>query len=241
MPVLWFEGSVIEVREMTLNTKQFFIRIEADDIFQFLPGQFVTFDLPIGDKRLQRWRSYSIANHPDGSNVLELCIVRSEDGQGTEYFFEEVEVGTKLKFKGPDGGFILPTDLDIEMIMIATGTGVAPFRSMLSHVKHQKLDFNKIHLIFGTRNKSGLLYRDEFLEFEKDYPNFKYSCALSREVEPGMYHGYLHDIYMEAYNDVSPKRHFYICGWSHMIDEAVANLFVKLGYDKSQIHYELYG
>lgn len=242
MPTQWYLGKVTEIADLSATTRQFSILIEDNtQIFNFIPGQFVTMDLPVSDKRLNRWRSYSIASHPVGDNKLEFCIVRSEAGLGTKYLFEEIQVGSILKFKGPDGGFVLPQNLENENIFICTGTGVAPFRSMIKHIEHHSLDFSKIHLIFGTRNKQNILYEEEFKSFALQNNRFIYDVALSREQHPDYNFGYVHDIYLNQYKEITPNRHFYICGWSSMIDEAVANLIIKLKYDKSQIHYELYG
>ena len=237
----WYDGKVIRIEDQTPTTKRFWVEIPEVDAFDFKSGQFVTMDLPVHEKRLHRWRSYSIANAPEKGNVLEFCIVYLEGGLATRYFFEEVKVGTHLRFKGPDGTFTLPEDLDREMILICTGTGVAPFRSMLWDIHNRKLAFKSIHLIFGTRRQDGILYREEFEAFQKEWSNFRYDVALSRESAWEGYRGYVHQIYREQYSDPVPDRHFYLCGWSNMIDDAVANLIVKMGYDKSQIHYELYG
>ncbi|MGB4957832.1 MAG: FAD-dependent oxidoreductase [Saprospiraceae bacterium] len=243
MPTKWYNGTITDIQDMSPTTRQFVVNVDGDgEGFDFLPGQFVTIDLPVSEKRLHRWRSYSIANDPDGSNVLEFCIVRSEEGLGTKYLFDEAQIGTILKFKGPDGGFVLPADLTKDIIMVCTGTGVAPFRSMVRHVISQEMDFNHIHLIFGTRYSQGILYQEEFEKIKDEHPNFDYSIALSREHSQGVHHqGYVHDVYMSRYQQVHPDRHFYICGWSQMIDQAVAHLMIDLKYDKSQIHYELYG
>lgn len=242
MATYWYEGRVTEIRQLTSTTKQFTLSMSSEEgIFDFLPGQFITMDLPVGEKRLQRWRSYSIASAPDKSNILELCIVKSDSGPGTKYLFEEVVVGSVLQFKGPDGGFILPAKLDHEIIMVCTGTGIAPFRSMIKYITDHNLTFKKIHLIFGTRYADGVLYRQEFEKLAKENPAFLYSVALSREKSEGFYHGYVHEVYLEKYQANVGDRHFYICGWTQMVDDAVANLILKSGYDKSQIHYELYG
>lgn len=242
MPTHWYQGKVAEIKQLSATTRQFTVAIiEEEGVFDFLPGQFVTMDLPVSEKRLHRWRSYSIANHPNQHNVLEFCIVRSEDGLGTKYLFDDVGVGSLLKFKGPDGGFVLPKDLDKEIIMICTGTGVAPFRSMIQYIRNNALQFRKIHLIFGTRLLDGLLYEDEFKSFASEKDAFLYDAVLSREQHAGYHHGYVHDVYRQKYGDVHKDRHFYICGWSKMIDQAVENLIIHMGYDKSQIHYELYG
>lgn len=241
MPTIWYEGLVKKTEPMAPQVNRFWLEIPELKSFDFKAGQFVTMDLPIGDKRLQRWRSYSIANAPDGSNVLELCIVRSDTGIGTHYLFDEIKPGSALRFKGPDGGFVLPETIDKDLVFICTGTGVAPFRSMLHDLKNSGKPHRDIHLIFGTRTEGSILYRDEFEELARTMPGFRYDIALSRQPDWPGYKGYVHQIYLEKYKEVRPDVAFYICGWSNMIDEAVANLLIKLGYDRSQIHYELYG
>jgi len=241
MPTKWYHGTVIRIKTETSNTKRFWVEVPEVDSFAFEAGQFVTMDLPVHEKRLHRWRSYSLANAPEGGNVLEFCIVKLEGGLASRYFFEEVKEGTTLKFKGPDGTFTLPKDLNGKMVWVCTGTGVAPFRSMLKDIHNRKLPFRHIHLIFGTRYEDGILYRDEFEAMQKEWPNFQYDIALSRVPDWEGYKGYVHQIYQAQYAKPDPDTHFYLCGWSNMIDDAVANLIVKMGYDKSQIHYELYG
>ncbi len=242
MPVQWYNGKVVRIQQLSVSTRQFTVQIpEEDGVFHFMPGQFVTMDLPVSEKRLFRWRSYSIANRPDESNLLEFCIVRSDNGLGTKYLFDNIILGSIIKFKGPDGGFVLPDDLTKEIIMICTGTGIAPFRSMIQHVIAQKLSFRSIHVIFGTRSEENILYRNEFEKIVKEIPAIRYSVALSREEKPDFHFGYVHDIYLKDYHVINTERQFYICGWTKMIDEAVANLLINMKYDKTQIHYELYG
>lgn len=242
MPTKWFQGRVSKIIPLSDTTRQFTLKIEdTDGVFDFLPGQFITMDLPVSEKRLHRWRSYSIANRPDKTCHLDLCIVRLDGGIGTTYLFDEIKVGHTIKFKGPEGGFLLPKDLNREIIMIATGTGLAPFRSMLQHIEAHSIPFHKIHLIFGTRTSDHILYKDELERLVDKYPNFKYSVALSKEEVPHFYKGYVHQVYLEMYRNPNPNRLFLLCGWSKMIDEAIDNLLVKLHYDKSQVIYELYG
>ncbi|MCB0619834.1 MAG: hypothetical protein KDC43_14400 [Saprospiraceae bacterium] len=241
MPWKWYDSQVIRIEDESPNTKRFWVEISGDEPLDFQAGQFVTMDLPIHEKRLKRWRSYSIANAPDGSNVLEFCIVLLPGGLATEYFFNEVKPGTTIRFKGPDGTFVLKEPLDREIVMVCTGTGVAPFRSMLWDIHRRQLAFRSIHLIFGARFEKGILYRRELEEFARLWPNFTYDIALSREPEWPGYRGYVHQIYLDKYPEARPELDFYLCGWSNMIDDAVANLIVKLGIDKSQVHYELYG
>ena len=71
----WLKSVVIKTEDITHSTRRFWVQIPKLERFDFEPGQFVTFDLPIHEQRNKRWRSYSIASAPDGTNVFELVIV----------------------------------------------------------------------------------------------------------------------------------------------------------------------
>ncbi len=251
----WYDSHITKIENETPSTKRFWLHVEGDEPIHFKAGQFVTMDLPISDKRTKRWRSYSIASAPNsveernpdnigkGVRDLEFCIVKAENSTGgSKYLFEEATIGTPIRFKGPDGGFTLKEPiLEKDIVLICTGTGVAPFRSMLWDIYNRQIPHGKIHLIFGTRREKDILYRQEFENFEKLIPNFKYDIALSREPNWQGTKGYVHAVYTEGYRHKRPNVAFYICGWANMIDDAVAKLMIELGYEKSQIHYELYG
>jgi len=83
----WQTGKVIEIIDETPNTRRFFIETPSKENFIFLPGQFVTLDLPIHEKKSKRLRSYSIASPPNESNIFELVIVLVEEGAGTNYLY----------------------------------------------------------------------------------------------------------------------------------------------------------
>jgi glycine betaine catabolism B len=234
----WRTGKVIKIEDHTHNTKRFWIAVPELETFDFIPGQFVTLDLPIHEKPNKRWRSYSIASWPDGSNVFELLIVLSKDGPGTRYLFTEVVAGSELSLRGPQGVFTLPEKIDTDLFLICTGTGLAPFRSMVQYIQLHAIPFKNIHLVFGCRHKEDLLYYDELTVLEKKLPGFHYHPTLSREQWEG-HHGYVHTIY-EALCKEKPAAHFFLCGWKNMIDEAKKRI-LELGYDKKAIHLELYG
>lgn len=235
----WRTGTVIKIEQQTHNTRRFFIQVPELEIFDFKPGQFVTLDLPIHEKPNRRWRSYSIASWPDGTNIFELCIVLLEGGAGTTYLFNEVTEGSQLILRGPVGIFTLqPTNFEKELFLICTGTGIAPFRSMAQYVKLHNLPHKKIHLIFGCRTQQDLLYFDELKQLQNELPDFYYHPVLSREEWSGK-NGYVHAVYEEL-SASKPEATFFLCGWKAMIDEAKHRI-LELGYDKKMIHQELYG
>ncbi len=234
----WRKGIVISIEEEAPLTHRFMIQVPELDSFDFLPGQFVTLDLPIGEKNSERWRSYSIASAPDGTNCYELVIVRAEGGKGTEYIFDHWEVGSELIFRGPQGKFTLPEQLDRDLFLICTGTGIAPFRSMVNYIISHHIPHQRIFLVFGCRKKADLLYFEEMKTLQHNEPNFEYLPTLSRETWEG-HTGYVHDVYKALLNN-KPPAYFFLCGWKNMINDARHNIH-EMGYDKTDIHFELYG
>lgn len=233
----WRIGKVIRIENETHNTRRYWIQIPELEKFDFEPGQFVTLDLPIHEKPNKRIRSYSIASWPDGTNVFELVIVLLEGGLGTTYLFNNIEVGSEITLRGPQGVFTLDDeDLKKEIFMICTGTGIAPFRSMAHHIKNHNILHNKIFLLYGTRTQKDLLYFNELKNLGLE--NFEYIPTLSREQWDGRT-GYVHPIYEELCAG-KQEALFLLCGWKVMIDEAKKRI-LDLGYDRKSIHQELYG
>lgn len=243
MPRKWYDGKLITVQQIGSQTRHFTLQLDDDEVFDYKPGQFITMDLPTGDKRLDRWRSYSIASPFTKNNCIDLCIVKLDGGRASSYLFDDVEIGETIKFKGPEGNFVLPDVIDRDIVLICTGTGVAPFRSMIiDALTNDRTNGHSIHLIFGTRYLKDVLYKEEFDTLQNQYPNqFKYSIALSREEDWSGVRGYVHQIYQEAYAKVRPDVLFYLCGWSQMVDEAKNTLVDYIGYPSSQVKVELYG
>lgn len=177
----WRKGIVVRITEETNSTRRFWIQVPVLQSFDFIPGQFVSFDLPIHEKPAKRLRSYSIASWPDGSNVFELLIVLLEGGAGTTYLFNEVKEGSELTVRGPQGVFTLPDPIEKDLYFVCTGTGLAPFRSMVNHLHRHGIPHQSIYLIFGTRTKNDLLYADELRSLAEKMKGFFFLPTLSRE------------------------------------------------------------
>ena len=234
----WLTGKIIRIENETNDTRRFWIEVPELTSFDFIPGQFVTFDLPIHEKPNKRWRSYSISSWPDGTNIFELIIVLDKKGSGTHYLFDVAGVGTELSFRGPQGVFTLKEPLDKDLFLICTGTGIAPFRSMIQHIKNKNIPHKQITLIFGCRTKETLLYYEEMKKLAESVSGFQYIPTLSREEWEGKT-GYVHPIYETLCADKKPAG-FFLCGWKGMIDEAKKRI-MDMGYDKKDIHVEIYG
>ncbi|TVR78038.1 MAG: oxidoreductase [Chitinophagaceae bacterium] len=241
MATNWKKAVITDIIDETPTTKRFFLSLEDETVFDFIPGQFITLDLPIAEKPSKRWRHYSIASNPKGDNTVELVIVLVEGGLGTNFLFKEACLGTSFPVRGPLGKFTLKPNPDNEICFICTGTGIAPFRSMLLDFYENNAEHPPVKLIFGTRNIENILYYEEMKSLERKMKNFDYYPVLSREssTEWDGRKGYVHPVYEELFKDKRPAD-FYLCGWKNMIQEA-RNRLQDMGYSRNNIHVEIYG
>lgn len=205
--------------------------------FGFVPGQWLslTHARPDGEEIT---RAYSVASAPDG-NRFALCLNRVQDGFMSNYLCD-LAVGTEISAQGPFGNFILRPPLR-DTIFIATGTGIAPFRSMLHWLladreRHQEKSF---WLLFGSRTERDIYYHEEFLRLAADHRNFKYLPTLSRgSLDWTGMRGYVQEHVREVVGE-RKDMHAYICGLDKMV-RANRELLKSFGWDRKAILYERY-
>jgi ferredoxin-NADP reductase len=231
VPVL--QARLIESREIAPQVRHFVFDVPEVEQLPYEPGQFVSFVSQFGEKKITR--AYSTASPPRG-NRFELCLNLVHDGHFSPHLFQMAPGGT-VEMKGPLGGFVLrkpPKD----SIFVATGTGIAPFRGMLqAHLaEYSERQFT---LVFGVRYEQGLLYRSEFEEMARKYPNFKFLPTLSRP-EPE-WHGLTGHVQEHVLRELGGRldMDIYICGLKAMVDDMRARL-KELGLDRKSILFEKY-
>ena len=231
---MWIDVYLDSIKKEKKSTWRFFIKTSNINKFSFKAGQFIQIKI---DNLI---RSYSIASLPNNENIIELIIVNLNEGKMSNYLFNKIKIGKKFQIKGPLGKFILPEKIDRDIFFISTGTGIAPFRSMLQYIEKNKIKHLNIFIIFGTRSKKDILYYDEMIKLSSK-KNIIYIPTLSREKWTGQT-GYVHSIYEKILNEkndlIAPL--FYLCGWRDMIKEARSKL-KTFGIDSKSIKLEIYG
>lgn len=235
MAYSYYPCKVIEIIDESPGVKRFFLQYPDEVKLDFTAGQFVMCDLPIESKYTNR--SYSIASAPSDDNILELIIVINPDGLGTPHLFNNVKEGDTIQTSMPIGKFRLDEDLNRPVCFICTGTGIAPFRSMILDIINKNKSFEEISVIFGVRTQNDILYRKEFETLNQSLPNFNFIPVLSREKWNGR-NGYVHDVYKEIFTQKGNYL-FYLCGWASMLKEARENLS-EIVHHKKQIRFESY-
>jgi len=203
--------------------------------FKYEPGQIVAINIDGESDRQPDWKYFSIASAPNGHNGFELCVSDSKLSPDTL-------VGKKVAVKGPAGSFTLPKVIDKDLVFIATGTGIAPFRGMIHHIFEHQMPHKKIHLIQGCRSSDEILYREEFEKIARENPEFTYDIILSRASQEEWYgrRGRVRDVYLQQYHTPRPDVLFYLCGWPEMVKDGIKDLVEVNGFHTHQLVYELF-
>ena len=176
MPAIQYRATVERIDILAYNVRGFRLKCLEPPAMEFKAGQFVILNVPQGGKVIKR--AYSIASAPHEPHAVELCIQHVEGGAASAYCWK-LKAGDPVSISGPHGAFLLKEPLDYEPVFMATGTGVAPFRSMIKHLYHRQFarDF---WLLFGTRYEHGLLYESEFRSLATVRHGFHYLPTVSR-------------------------------------------------------------
>ena len=209
-------------------------------------------------------RAYSMANYPEEGDRIMLTVriatppfkpkpqVGFQDvpaGIASSYIFS-LKPGDKVMMSGPYGDFHPIVDSKAEMIWVGGGAGMAPLRAQIMWMsKTLHTTDRKMSYFYGARALNEVFYLDDFLQLEKDFPNFKFHLALDRPdpaadaagvkytagfVHQVMYENYLKD--HEAPEDIE----YYMCGPGPM-SNAVNNMLYNLGVEPESIHYDNFG
>ena len=224
---------LVESHEIGPEVRHFLFDVPETDSLEFTPGQFVSFTETVLGRQVTR--AYSICSVPDG-NRFELCLNRVKDGLLSPRLFE-ITAGCTVEMTGPLG-FFVPRQPFRDSLLIATGTGIAPFRAYLRWAPVVESG-SRITLLFGARYPLGLLYRGEFDAMESAHPEFRFMPTVTRP--DAQYRGRIGWV-QQHLDDALEGRldlDIYICGLREMVDSVRAILKDK-GFARTQIHYERY-
>jgi ferredoxin-NADP reductase len=222
----------VEVADaVTPRNKHLRFRLPAGKELHFKAGQFMQMFIPLPDGKIRR-SSYSIASSPKDPTSFELCVTLVDGGKSSTYL-HGLKVGDKIQGMGPLGTFHYQED-GRPPVFIATGSGIAPFRSMI-HDRLEKGAPEEIRLLFGNRFEDDIIYRKDWEALAARNPQFKVLFTLSRATWAGA-KGYVQD-HIEGFVPDVAARNYYICGLKNMID-AVEEKLLSLGVPKERIHFE---
>jgi len=207
---LYSQGIVVE--NSLLNHNTLLLKVECQDRNDYFAGQFVNLQREDG-----LTRSYSIANTPQKSGVLEFHIRQLPDGQFSSWLHNEIKVGDSIAISEPQGHcFYMPERAEEDLVLIGTGTGLAPLVGIL-HDALGKGHSGAISLFHGSTEAEDLYRVDEMRALAKQHANFSYYPCVSGSVVPeGFFAGRADAVALAERNDWKNLRLF-LCGHPVMV------------------------
>ncbi|QDE30494.1 FAD-binding oxidoreductase [Shewanella polaris] len=210
------------IKQQTIPCKVSSVTYTTDDIviltfrfppsllFEYLPGQYI--DLSFNGIK----RSYSIANANVTGKGIELHIRKVPNGKMSTQIFGQVKVNQLMRMEGPKGTFFVRDNIK-PLILLATGTGIAPIKAIVENLVHSG-DEREINIYWGMQYK-GELYCTELFALAKAYKHINVTPVLSREETYIGCKGYVQDIVCDTFDSLI-KYEVYACGSLSMINDA---------------------
>jgi ferredoxin-NADP reductase len=241
MPVNTFPITLQESYMISPKVKHFIFTAPNSPAFNYLPGQFITIHFEHEGKELKR--SYSIANPPQEDNRIEFAAGFFADGPGTQLLFN-LRPGDNINISGPFGRLILKEPNPKRYILVATSTGVTPYRAMLSELSQRIKEQPNLEVVIlqGVQKREEILYASEFQEFAQQHPQVQFKACLSKietaELEDNEFKGYVQHAFPKL--DLKPGNDLiYLCGNPGMIDESF-NYLKEQGFAMQHLIREKY-
>jgi ferredoxin-NADP reductase/ferredoxin len=234
LPVVTCEVEAFRRLNLSVAEVRFFVK---EGGFRFQPGQYMIFQVPSADGREVIRRSWSISTPPSDARHFEVCVRAVAGGHGSNWI-HRLRPGQVVKAEGPVGDFVL-RDTPRDLVMVATGTGIAPIKSMLLHL----LDHGsrrRVRLFFGVRAVQDLFYTDLLRGLEAHYPAFAHEITMSSP-DPSQWAGPRGRVTRLVDERLAPadaaRSEAYLCGGRAMIEDVAALLRGK-GLADEHIHFE---
>ena len=246
MAIIHFPLRLVSARMIAPAVRHLAFERADGEPFAFIPGQFIQVHFNYDDGKPTK-RSYSVGTIGSGDGtpigLIEIAVSYVVGGAATD-LLGNLEVGETVDASGPYGRFcLMAADTNRRYLLVATGTGVTPYRAMLPQMaeltKSRGCSFD---LIYGARNEADLLYGDEFADFAEKTPGFNFNPCFSREPRvvprPGDRNGRV-QVALEALKPDPESDIVYLCGNPDMVDQSF-EMLKEVGLPVPQIRREKY-
>jgi CDP-4-dehydro-6-deoxyglucose reductase len=239
-PVRKMPTRVISIEKRAPDVAVLKLQLPANDGLRYRAGQYVEFILRDGSRR-----SYSMANGPDvgtsGPPAIELHIRHMPGGKFTDHVFGAMKEKDILRMEGPFGSFFLRDESDKPIVLLASGTGLAPIKAIVEHMQAKAITRPAV-LYWGCRSKADLYLHDWVQETAKTLPNLRYVPVLSEpKAEDGWTGrtGFVHQAVMADLPDLSGHQ-VYACGAPIMVESAQRDFTAQCGLPADEFYADAF-
>ncbi|SER47397.1 Ferredoxin-NADP reductase [Tranquillimonas rosea] len=215
----------------------FAFRAPSGAWFDYLPGQFITLELPVPGGPVQR--TYTISASPSRPLTISVTVKAQADSVGSRWMLDHLRPGDTIRAWGPAGLFTLPARPDRKYLFIAAGSGITPMMSMASYL-YDYGDQPDARLIACARRPSELIFRQRLIHMASRVPGLRLSFVVEEEEPYAVWTGYLGRFNQLMLSLMAPdylEREVYCCGPAPFM-QVVRDSLNALGFDMDHYHQE---
>lgn len=222
-------ATVEKITDVTHDIKEVLLKLPEGTDIDYVSGQYGQFSVPpYGKVKESTFRAYSMSSPPYDKEHLEFLIRLVPGGIVTTYVHEHLQQGQKIEVVAPFGDFYV-RDTDAQMICVAGGSGMAPFKSIFQDMLHKgSLDDRDIWYFFGARTKKDVFYLDWLYKLDEEHERFHFVPALSEPQPEDNWEGptglitEVLDEYLKNTISTDIEKEGYLCGSPGMLDACMA-------------------
>jgi len=229
-PVRSFPSKIYDLKFVTENLLELSLKIPPNLNFKFNAGQYL--NLTFNDIK----RSYSFSEPKIQNDIIKIFIKRYQNGRMSNYLFSDAKKNNLMRIEGPFGSFRFNLNHKENLIFIATGTGIAPIKSILEDIDNRNLNLNKtfVYLFWGNRELNEFNWSPTFKNLSISY--FKVLSRPSPKWNGKI--GYVQDAILSEKINLENST-VYACGSLKMIDQSLL-LLSKNGLDKNHFYSDAF-
>lgn len=230
IPIKTLPCRVQKMERLADDVVVLYLKLPANERLLFLAGQYIEFLLRDGSRR-----SFSMANAPHDDELIQLHVRHVPGGQFTDHVFGKMKERDILRFEGPHGTFFLREDSTKPIVLVASGTGFAPIKSVIEHAFYEDIE-RPMTLYWGGRRPKDLYLGALPEKWAAEHANFRYvpviSDALAEDGWQGRT-GFVHRAVMQDFPDLSGHQ-VYACGVPVMVDSARRDFVQQCGLPEEE-------
>lgn len=222
---------VSNIIQETHDSRSFIFTIpsELKNTFKYEAGQFLTFEIPWGNIRIQR--CYSLASSPHTDSWHKIVVKRVEGGRVSNWFNDNLKAGDRILSRAPQGRFLLRDDhAGRDLNLFAAGSGITPIISLLKTAL--KTTRRNVLLVYANRDMHSIILKDELDRLEQDYPE---RCKIVHHLDSNS--GFITAEQLSNLINGRESGDCYVCGPTPFMD-TVETAFEQAGINKNQRYFE---
>ena len=238
-PVRKLPSRVLSIARPAPDVAILKLQLPANDPFKFRAGQFVEFILRDGSRR-----SYSMATAPHSageSSTIELHLRHLPGGKFTDHVFGAMKEKDILRIEGPFGSFFLREDTDKPMVLLASGTGLAPIKAIVEHMIW-KGSQRKAVLYWGCRSRADLYLHEWAEAAARQMPTLRYVPVLSEPRAEDAWSGRTGLVHQAVMHDLPNlmEHQVYACGAPIVVESAQHDFVLRCGLPDDEFYADAF-